>query len=59
VAGPKRDYFLRELDEGWLEQAVRMGDGKVVWFNMAGQPNGSIEFCKFVTDIREKHNIDA
>jgi hypothetical protein len=50
---------LRELDEGWLEQAVRMGDGKVVWFNMAGQPNGSIEFCKFVTDIREKHNIDA
>jgi hypothetical protein len=59
VAGPKRDYFLRELDEGWLQQAVRMGDGKVVRFNMAGKPNGSIELYNLKTDIREKHNVDA
>ncbi len=36
-----------------------MGDGKVVLFNMAGKPNGSIELYNLKTDIGEKHNIAA
>jgi len=53
----KHEFLYWEFHEQGKRQAVRMGEWKGVWLNVAKNPNGPIELYNLKTDIAEQHNV--